>query len=136
MFYSALLSMLIQLSNLTILFWTMNFVSWQLLLCVSFTSIRLNINHDFHGVLSECRLMSFFSSSSLSSHQVVLTSTEFDAIAVNQATSYPAISLPMGINSLPPEVGVVDAPSVKCRCCSDAQPFPHRMWPLTVLDAL
>ena len=68
MFYSALLSMLIQPSNLTILFWTMNFVSWQLLLCVSFTSIRLNINHDFHGVLSECRLMSFFSSSSLSSH--------------------------------------------------------------------
>ena len=50
----------------------------------------------------------------------MLTSTEFDAIAVNQATSYPAISLPMGINSLPPEVGVVDVPSVKCRCCSDA----------------
>ena len=68
MFYSALLSMLIQLSNLTILFWTMNFVSWQLLLRVSFTSIRLNINHDFHVGLSECRLMSFFSSSSLSSH--------------------------------------------------------------------
>ena len=42
----------------------------------------------------------------------MLTSTEFDAIAVNQATSYPAISLPMGINSLPPEVGVVDAQSV------------------------
>jgi len=36
--------------------------------------------------------------------EVVLTSTEFDAIAVNQATSYPAISLPLGTNSLPPEV--------------------------------
>ena len=34
----------------------------------------------------------------------MLTSTEFDAIAVNQATSYPAISLPLGTNSLPPEV--------------------------------
>lgn len=41
--------------------------------------------------------------------QVVLTSTEFDAIAVNQSTSYPAVSLPLGTNSLPPEVCTVYA---------------------------
>lgn len=36
--------------------------------------------------------------------EVVLTSNEFDAIAVSQSTMYPAISLPMGTNSLPLEV--------------------------------
>lgn len=36
--------------------------------------------------------------------EVVLTLTEFDAIAVSQSTSYPAISLPLGANSLPIEV--------------------------------
>ncbi|EDO43259.1 predicted protein, partial [Nematostella vectensis] len=36
--------------------------------------------------------------------QVVLTLSEFDAIAVRQATSYPAISLPLGTHTLPPEV--------------------------------
>ena len=34
----------------------------------------------------------------------MLTLTEFDAIAVSQSTSYPAISLPLGANSLPLEV--------------------------------
>lgn len=36
--------------------------------------------------------------------EVVLTSNEFDAIAVSQSTMYPVISLPMGTNSLPLEV--------------------------------
>lgn len=36
--------------------------------------------------------------------EVVLVKTEFDAMAVNQSTSFPAISLPLGTNSLPPEV--------------------------------
>jgi len=36
--------------------------------------------------------------------EVVLTLAEFDAIAVSQSTSYPAISLPLGSNSLPLEV--------------------------------
>ena len=34
----------------------------------------------------------------------MLTLTEFDAIAVHQSTSYPAISLSLGANSLPIEV--------------------------------
>ena len=32
---------------------------------------------------------------------VVITEGEFDAMAVHQATGYPAISLPQGTNSLP-----------------------------------
>lgn len=36
--------------------------------------------------------------------EVVLVSTEFDAMAVSQSTSYPSVSLPLGTNSLPPEV--------------------------------
>lgn len=38
----------------------------------------------------------------------MLTLTEFDAIAVSQSTSYPAISLPLGANSLPLEVCRLD----------------------------
>jgi twinkle protein len=36
--------------------------------------------------------------------EIVLTADEFDAMAVYQATSFPAISLPLGLSSLPPEV--------------------------------
>ena len=36
--------------------------------------------------------------------EIVLTADEFDAMAVFQATSCPAISLPLGLSSLPPEV--------------------------------
>ena len=36
--------------------------------------------------------------------QVVITAGEFDAVAVHQATSLPAVALPSGTTSLPPEV--------------------------------
>jgi twinkle protein len=36
--------------------------------------------------------------------EIVLTADEFDAMAVYQATLFPAISLPLGLSSLPPEV--------------------------------
>ena len=36
--------------------------------------------------------------------QIVITAGEFDAIAVHQATSLPAVALPSGTTSLPPEV--------------------------------
>lgn len=36
--------------------------------------------------------------------QVVITGTEFDAVAVHQATEVPAVALPSGNLSLPPEV--------------------------------
>lgn len=35
---------------------------------------------------------------------VVITEGEFDAMAVNQATGYPAISLPLGATSLPDSI--------------------------------
>ncbi len=36
--------------------------------------------------------------------EVVITASEFDAIAVNQSTKLPAVALPSGTSSLPPEV--------------------------------
>ena len=36
--------------------------------------------------------------------EIVLTADEFDAMAVYQATSFPAVSLPLGLSSLPPEI--------------------------------
>lgn len=36
-----------------------------------------------------------------SDKEVVITEGEFDAMAVNQATGIPALSLPQGANSLP-----------------------------------
>ena len=38
--------------------------------------------------------------------EIVLTADEFDAMAVYQATSFPAVSLPSGLSSLPPEVWI------------------------------
>ena len=40
-------------------------------------------------------------------YQVVITANEFDAVAVNQSTGIPAVGLPTGTSSLPPEVSWV-----------------------------
>ena len=40
-------------------------------------------------------------------YQVVITANEFDAVAVNQSTGIPAVGLPTGTSSLPPEVSCV-----------------------------
>ena len=40
------------------------------------------------------------------SNQIVITAREFDAISVNQATRIPAVALPSGTSSLPPEVAI------------------------------
>ncbi|XP_028410521.1 twinkle protein, mitochondrial-like [Dendronephthya gigantea] len=51
-------------------------------------------------------LPSMFGWHTVPSHvkEIVLTADEFDAMAIYQATSFPAISLPLGLSSLPPEV--------------------------------
>lgn len=37
-------------------------------------------------------------------NMVIMTEGEFDAMAVNQATHLPTVSLPNGANSLPPQI--------------------------------
>lgn len=50
--------------------------------------------------------------------QVVITANEFDAIAVNQSTRMPAVALPSGISSLPPEVSWETLDNLSTRYCS------------------
>ena len=64
------------------------------------SALNANISNFRHGLTS----LFGWHTVPADAKEIVLTADEFDAMAVYQATSFPAVSLPLGLSSLPPEV--------------------------------